>query len=252
MLLTRIIPCLDIRDGRVVKGVRFHEIKDAGSPPELAERYEKEGADEIVLLDISATPEGRKTQLDVVERVRERIALPLTIGGGVRDIDSATALLDAGADKISVNTAAVMRPSLLGELADRFGCQCVVLALDAKKRESGAAWEVVVESGKKKTGLDAVEWARVAVRMGAGEILLTSWDRDGTKGGYDLELITAVSNAVNVPVIASGGAAKPEDMALAVKAGASAVLAASIFHYGEYTVSELKKELAKTGVEVRR
>lgn len=251
MLAIRIIPCLDVRDGRVVKGIRFQNLRDAGSPPELAEFYEKDGADELTMLDISATPEGRKTRLDVVRKIRERIALPLCVGGGVRTADEAAALLDSGADKVGVNTAAVERPQLLEEMAARFGRQCTVIALDAALKPQGG-WEVVVESGKKRTGIDAVEWAKEAVKRGAGEILLTSWDRDGTKSGYDLELVSAIAGSVEVPVIASGGAASAEHMAEALRAGASAVLAASIFHYGEYSILGLKEKLSEMGFEVRR
>ena len=249
MLTVRVIPCLDVRDGRVVKGVRFQGLQDAGDPPELASRYELEGADELVLLDVSATPEGRGHAVRTVQAVRRRIGIPLTVGGGVRSAEDAGRLLDAGADKVSVNTAAVERPALLGEIAWRFGSQCAVLALDAAAREGG--WEVVVKSGRERTGLDAVEWARTAVAHGAGEILLTSWDKDGTKSGYDLALIAAVAHAVPVPVIASGGAATPEHLAEAVAAGADAVLAASIFHYEEHTVGSLKRALAARGIPIR-
>jgi len=251
MLAVRIIPCLDVRDGRVVKGIKFQGLRDAGDPAELAAEYERQGADEITLLDVSATPEGRRTACDTVRRVRAALCLPLTVGGGVRDIDSARALLDAGADKVGVNTAAVRRPELLSEMAREFGCQCTVLAIDAAGRDGGG-YEVVVQSGGERTGMEAVEWARRACELGAGEILLTSWDRDGTKSGYDLELLGAISETVGVPVIASGGASNAEHMAQAVRSGADAVLAASIFHYGEYTVADLKSELAGMGVEVRR
>jgi imidazoleglycerol phosphate synthase cyclase subunit len=251
MLTVRIIPCLDVRDGRVVKGVRFQGLRDAGSPPELAAAYEEQGADEITLLDVSATPEGRATAAETVRRVRAGLSLPLTVGGGVKSCDDAGRLLDAGADKVGVNTAAVERPELLDELSARFGCQCTVLAIDAARNPDGA-FEVVTLSGKRRTAIDAVEWAKEAVSRGAGEILLTSWDRDGTRQGYDLELLAAISEKVTVPVIASGGAATPEHMVAAVDAGADAVLAASIFHYGEYTVAALKDELAARGVEVRR
>ncbi|MCP4677969.1 MAG: imidazole glycerol phosphate synthase subunit HisF [Deltaproteobacteria bacterium] len=250
MLTTRIIPCLDVRDGRVVKGIKFQGLRDAGSPPDLAEAYEKQGADEITLLDVSATPEGRATAVETVRKVRMRLSLPLTVGGGVKNTDNAGALLDAGADKVGVNTAAVERPDLLDELASRFGCQCTVLAIDAARTPEGS-FEVVTLSGKRRTGLDAVEWAQEAVSRGAGEILLTSWDRDGTKSGYDLELIKNISEVTEVPIIASGGAATPEHMVEAVRVGADAVLAASIFHYGEYSVADLKTVLAKNGVEVR-
>ncbi|GMV38608.1 MAG: imidazole glycerol phosphate synthase subunit HisF [Myxococcales bacterium] len=249
MLTVRIIPCLDVRDGRVVKGVRFQGLRDAGDPAELAEAYEAAGADELVVLDVSATPEGRGTQLDTVRRVRARLSIPLTVGGGVRTEDDAGALLDAGADKVAVNTAAVREPALLARLSERFGRQCTVLALDAAA--VGAGWEVVALSGRERTGKDAVAWAREAVRQGAGEILLTSWDRDGTRSGYDLALLEAVSLAVPVPVIASGGADSAAHMVEALRAGASAVLAASIFHDGDTTVAEVKRALAAAGLEVR-
>ncbi|MBI5525038.1 MAG: imidazole glycerol phosphate synthase subunit HisF [Deltaproteobacteria bacterium] len=304
MLAVRIIPCLDIRDGRVVKGVRFQSLRDAGSPEECAERYEAQGADEIVLLDVSATPEGRRTAVETVCRVRARLSIPLTVGGGVRTIDDAAALLDAGADKVGVNTAAVEDPSLLTRLADRFGRQCTVLALDAARNLEPSAishqpsaeignhrseitdrpgykgaffgpasealgtpdsaqatsgkqhsvlgrWEVVTLSGKKRTGIDAVQWAKDAAAAGAGEILLTSWDRDGTRSGYDLDLIRAVSSAVQVPIIASGGANTPDHLFEALVAGADAVLAASIFHDSDLTVGDVKRALAARGVEVR-
>lgn len=249
MLTTRIIPCLDVRDGRVVKGIQFQGLKDAGSPSELAANYELQGADEITLLDVSATPEGRSTARKTVRAVRNKLSIPLTVGGGVRIADDAAALLDAGADKVGVNTAAVVRPSLLDEMAARFGSQCTVLAIDAAKNDH--SYKVVTMSGKDRTDIDAVEWAREAVSRGAGEILLTSWDRDGTKTGYDLKLISIIADAVKVPIIASGGAATPLHMAEAVEAGADAVLAASIFHYGEYTVAKLKKTLSAMGLEVR-
>ena len=252
MLTVRVIPCLDVRDGRVVKGVRFQGLRDAGSPPELAGEYERQGADEITLLDVSATPEGRATAHVTVQEVRERLALPLTVGGGVKSADDAAALLEAGADKVGINTAAVRRPEVLDEMARRFGCQCTVLAIDAAMNEESGRFEVITLSGRENTGLDAVAWAREAVDRGAGEILLTSWDRDGTKDGYDLPLIRAVARTVDVPIVASGGAATAEHMAEAVAAGADAVLAASIFHYREVTVAELKDELAALGVEVRR
>ncbi len=250
MLTKRIIPCLDVRDGRVVKGIKFQGLRDAGSPPELAGAYEEQGADELCMLDVSATPSGRATRLDWVRKVRERLCIPLTVGGGVSSVDTAAALLEAGADKVGINTAAVKHPELLTEMADQFGCQCTVVAIDAASK-SDKGWEVVTLSGKNRTGIDAVEWATEAVARGAGEILLTSWDRDGTKSGYDLDLLSAISDAVNVPIIASGGAANPTHMVDAVTAGADAVLAASIFHYGEYTVSRLKQELREQGIEVR-
>jgi imidazoleglycerol phosphate synthase cyclase subunit len=231
--------------------VRFQGLRDAGSPPDLAEEYERQGADELTVLDVSATPEGRRTRADTVARIRERVGLPLTVGGGVRGIDDASALLDAGADKVGVNTAAVERPALLDELAARYGRQCTVLAIDAG-RDGHGRYEVITLSGKHRTGLGAVDWAREAAERGAGEILLTSWDRDGTREGYDLELIRAVAEAVDVPIVASGGAATAAHMAEAIRAGADAVLAASIFHFGEHTVAGLKDELAALGIEVRR
>jgi len=250
MLTARIIPCLDVKGGRVVKGVKFKNLRDAGDPAELARAYEEQGADELVLLDVSATLDGRQTQLEWVRRVRAGISIPLSVGGGVRTIDDAAALLEAGADKVGINTAAVRNPALLGQMAATFGSQCTVLALDAAKTESGS-WDVVVRSGRERLEQDAVEWARTAAERGAGEILLTSWDRDGTREGYDLELLSAISKAVGVPVIASGGASTPEHLLEALRAGADAVLAASIFHYGEYTVGVLKEFLKNNQVEVR-
>ncbi|MDX2175685.1 MAG: imidazole glycerol phosphate synthase subunit HisF [Candidatus Sumerlaeia bacterium] len=250
MLTRRIIPCLDVRDGRIVKGVRFQNLRDAGDPAERAAAYEAQGADELVVLDVSATPEGRRTRYDTVRAVRGALSIPLTVGGGVRSDDDAGRLLEAGADKVGVNTAAVVDPSLIGRIATRFGSQCAILALDAAAAGPGR-WEVVVESGKKRTGIDALEWARRAADLGAGEILLTSWDRDGTRSGYDTELLAAISAAVRVPVIASGGAATPDHLLEALRAGADAVLAASIFHDGEYTVADLKRQLASNGVTVR-
>lgn len=250
MLLPRVIPCLDVKDGRVVKGVRFQGLRDAGDPVELAAAYADQGADELVVLDVSATPEGRGHALEVVKAVRNVLPLPLTVGGGVREIGDAEALLEAGADKVATNTAAVARPDLLDELAGRFGCQCTVLALDAARGDGG--WEVVVRSGRDRTGMDAIGWAEEAVSRGAGEILLTSWDRDGTGSGYDLDLLATMRAAVPVPIIASGGADGPRHMVEALTAGADAVLAATIFHDGHTTVANLKAELAGLGVEVRR
>ncbi len=250
MLAVRVIPCLDCKDGRVVKGVRFQGLRDAGSPPELARHYENQGADELVVLDVSATPEGRKTAYETVRLVRAELSIPLTVGGGVRRIEDAAALLMAGADKVSINTAAVERPTMLTEMARTFGAQCTILALDAARASRGG-WEVVVRSGRERTGLDAVEWARRAQDLGAGEVLLTSWDRDGTRSGYDLELLTAVSRAVTVPVIASGGAAHPAHLVEALQAGADAVLAASIFHDSDFTVGAVKTAIAQAGFEVR-
>lgn len=251
MLTRRIIPCLDCRDGRVVKGVRFQQLRDAGSPVELAAAYELQGADEIVILDVSATPEGRANQVETVAAVRERLSIPLTVGGGVRTVADAARLLDAGADKVAVNTAAVRAPEILTELAERFGRQCTVLAIDAARRPAADGWEVVVHSGEQRTGGDAIAWAVAGAERGAGEILLTSWDRDGTRAGYDLELVAAVAQVTPVPIIASGGASGPEHLADGLLAGADAVLAASIFHFGDYTVEQLKRFLRERGVEVR-
>ena len=249
-LTPRLIPCLDIKDGRVVKGIKFQGLRDAGDPVSLARAYARQGADELVLLDVSATPEGRGHGVAVVEAVRTAVAIPLTVGGGVRTVEDAGRLLDAGADKVGVNTAAVADPDVLSRLAEKFGTQCVVLALDAAETESG--WTVVVRSGRDRTGLDAVAWAATAEAKGAGEILLTSWDRDGTGGGYDLPLIRAIRDAVNIPVIASGGAANAGHLAEALSAGADAVLAASIFHDGQATVHDVKADLREVGVVMRR
>jgi len=249
MLTARIIPCLDVSHGRVVKGIRFQDLRDAGDPAERAALYERQGADEIVILDVSATPEGRGNQVETVARVRARLGIPLTVGGGIRTIDDAGALLEAGADKVSVNTAAVHRPALLSEIALRFGRQCTVLAIDAACR--GGGFEVLVKGGREGTGMDALEWARAGTSRGAGEILLTSWDRDGTRAGYDLALTRAVAAAVRVPVIASGGAATPEHLKEAFDAGADAVLAASIFHDDDMSVGDVKRALAALGVHVR-
>jgi imidazole glycerol-phosphate synthase subunit HisF len=249
MLTRRIIPCLDVSHGRVVKGIRFQALRDAGDPAERAALYEEQGADEIVILDVSATPEGRGNQVETTRRVRERLGIPLTVGGGIRVLEDAQVLLEAGADKVSINTAAVHRPEILSEIAEHFGRQCTVLAIDAARRDDG--FEVLVKGGREGTGIDAIEWAREAVGKGAGEILLTSWDRDGTREGYDLELTRKVAGAVRVPVIASGGAAGPEHLKQAFDAGADAVLAASIFHDDELTVADVKRALAKLGVPVR-
>ncbi len=251
MLAHRVIPCLDVDAGRVVKGVRFQGLRDAGDPAERAAAYEAQGADELVLLDVSATPEGRGNALETVRRVRRVLSIPLTVGGGIKALIDAQRLLEAGADKVSVNTAAVSDPSILDAMATAFGSQCTVLAIDAAAKDHGG-WEVVVRSGKERTGIDAIDWARAAVSRGVGEILLTSWDRDGTRSGYDLALLTAISQAVTVPVIASGGAAHPAHLADALGAGAAAVLAASIFHDGDYTVGDVKRVLAERGYEVRQ
>jgi len=251
VLTRRIIPCLDVRDGRVVKGIRFAGLRDAGDPVEQANRYEAQGADEIIILDVSATPEGRSTAVQTVQAVRAVLSIPLAVGGGVRTIDDALALLAAGADKVGVNTAAVDRPEVIRELADRVGTQCVVIAIDAARRTDGDGWEVVTRSGTNRTGIDAVGWARRAESLSAGEVLLTSWDQDGSREGYDSDLLRAVTSAVKLPVIASGGADSADHMAAAFDAGADAVLAASIFHDGDLTVLDVKRSLAGCGVEVR-
>ncbi len=252
MLSVRVIPCLDIRDGKVVKGVRFQNLNESGDPVALAARYALEGADELVLLDVSATVEGRETALETVRAVRLELPIPLTVGGGVNSLGRALALLENGADKVSVNSAAVDRPGLLAGLAERFGTQCVVLAVDvAAGANTSSGYEVIVRSGTTRTGIDAVEWAKEGSARGAGEILLTSIERDGTREGYDLGLISAVREAVAVPIIASGGASFPEHMAEAVGAGADAVLAASIFHEEEWTVHNVKCRLDDLCVRVR-
>ena len=246
----RIIPCLDVKGGRVVKGVRFRDLRDAGDPVELASAYEEDGADELVFLDISATEEQRKPLYGLIRDVAGSITIPFTVGGGVSSLEDFGRLLDSGADKVSVNTAAVREPSMIGRAAREYGSQAVVVAIDARRRGPGS-WEVYVVGGKEPTGMDAVEWARRAASLGAGEILLTSIDRDGTKLGYDLELTAAVASAVDVPVIASGGAGAPRHFLEAFMAGADAALAAGLFHYGELTVRDLKAYLAANGVEVR-
>lgn len=256
-LARRLIPCLDVRDGRVVKGIRFSNLRDSGDPAERARHYEREGADEIVILDVSATPEERSHQCETVEAVRAVLSIPLTVGGGVRSVADAAALLDAGADKVAVNTAAVLQPDLISELANRFGRQCTVVAIDAARvsdltHNEDPAWRVVVRSGSDRRPLSVEAWAREAESRGAGEILLTSWDRDGTREGYDLDLIRRVREVINLPVIASGGASSPEHLLQALETGADAVLAASIFHEGEWSCSALKDRLAAAGVEVRR
>ncbi len=261
MHLKRVIPCLDVDAGRVVKGTNFVDIRDAGDPVELAAHYDAEGADELVFLDITATSDKRHTVVELARRVADDVFIPFTIGGGIRSAADAQGVLDAGADKVSVNSAAVARPELIGELAEVFGAQCVVLAIDCKRRGATRlegrsvrrhTWEVYVAGGRTATGVDVVDWAREGVERGAGEILLTSMDRDGTTDGYDLGLTRAVSEAVGVPVIASGGAGQLEHLAAALHAGADAALAASIFHYGTYRVSEAKEHLAAAGIPVRR
>lgn len=254
-LACRVIPCLDVSAGRVVKGVQFKNLVDQGDPAEAALRYAEQGADEIVFLDITAAPERRGTDLEWVRRTAEQVFVPLTVGGGVRSVEDGRELLKAGADKVGLNTAAVARPELLAELAHTFGSQCVVLSVDGRRRsetdESASGWEVVTQGGRSATGLDLVEWVRRGVELGAGEILLTSIDADGTQGGYDLEQIRAVVRAVDVPVIASGGAGTPEHLAAALEAGAAAVLAASIFHHQTHTVAEVKERLAAAGFPMR-
>ena len=251
MLTARIIPCLDVSNGVVVKGINFKNLRNVGSPPDLAALYEAQGADELVFLDISATPEGRSNQKEMVKEVRDVLSIPMTVGGGIRSADDAQVLLEAGADKVAVNTAAVENPEILSEMASRFGRQCTILALDAARKEDSEGFEVVVYSGKKRTGIDALEWAKEAEARGAGEILLTSFDKDGTRSGYDLELLKAISAVVNIPIIASGGAANPGHLVEALDAGASAVLAASIFHDSDYTVATVKEHLAEQSVSVR-
>jgi cyclase len=253
VLTKRIIPCLDVKNGRVVKGTSFAGLRDAGDPVELAAFYYQQGADELVFLDITATPEERKTMVSVVERIAEAIFIPFTVGGGLRDIDDMRRVLMAGADKVSVNTAAVLKSTMIREAADKFGSQCIVVAIDAKRIKSQEPqWEVYIYSGQKPTGIDAIVWAEKAVELGAGEIMLTSIDTDGHRAGYDVELTRAISEAVSVPVIASGGAGTPEDLYQALVVGkADAVLAASIFHYGTYSIRETKQYLAEKGIPVR-
>lgn len=254
-LATRVIPCLDVTDGRVVKGVNFVDLRDAGDPVEMAATYDREGADELVFLDITASSDGRETMVDVVRRTADQVAIPFCVGGGLREVDDARRMLRAGADKVTFNTAAVRRPELLAEAADAFGSQSVVVAVDARRRDPddpARGWEITTHGGRRPTGVDAVDWAVRATTGGAGEVLLTSMDRDGTKQGFDLELLRAVTDAVDVPVIASGGAGTAEHMAEGVVEGrASAVLAASIFHFGELRVAEVKAVMAAAGVTVR-
>jgi cyclase len=255
MLAKRIIPCLDVTAGRVVKGVNFVQLRDAGDPVEIARRYDGEGADELTFLDITASSDARDILLHMIEAVAECVFIPLTVGGGVRKVDDVRRLLNAGADKISINTAAVQNPQLVADASGRFGAQCIVVAIDARRRtadDPGQGWEVFTHGGRTATGIDAIEWARRVTGLGAGEILLTSMDRDGTKAGFDLELTRAVADAVSVPVIASGGVGSLQHLADGIKIGrADAVLAASIFHYGEYTVREAKAFLAQQGITMR-
>ena len=251
MLAKRIIPCLDVTGGRVVKGTKFLNLRDAGDPVECAREYDRQGADELVFLDITASSDDRKTMVDVVERTAEKVFMPVTVGGGIRTVEDVRRMLRAGADKVSVNTAAIQNPDLVRAGSERFGSQCIVVAIDAKfKREGG--WEVYSHGGRKPTGLDAVEWAKKVVALGAGEILLTSMDADGTNAGYDVRLTRAISQAVNVPVIASGGAGSLEHLLEVLTLGcADAVLAASIFHFGKYQVADVKKYLSERKIRVR-
>ena len=252
MLAKRIIPCLDVTGGRVVKGVNFVELRDAGDPVEIAARYNEQGADELTFLDITATSDGRDLILHIIEAVASQVFIPLTVGGGVRTVADVRRLLNAGADKVSFNSAAVADPQVIRDASDKYGAQCIVVAIDAKARAGGGGWEVYTHGGRKNTGLDAVQWAARMAEMGAGEILLTSMDRDGTKIGFDLELTRAVSDAVPVPVIASGGVGALQHLSEGIRlGGADAVLAASIFHYGEFTVAQAKALMAHDGIPVR-
>ncbi len=255
-LAVRIIPCLDVDDGRVVKGINFENLRDAGDPVELAAAYDREGADELTFLDVTASSSGRATMLEVVKRTAEQVFIPLTVGGGVRSVADVDVLLRAGADKVAVNTAAIGRPELLAELSRRFGSQCIVLSVDARTVPDGlqptpSGWEVTTHGGRRGTGMDAIEWAARGADLGVGEILLNSMDFDGTKAGFDLRMLRAVRGAVTIPVIASGGAGAKEDFAPAVVAGADAVLAASVFHFGELTIGEVKAAMAAEGIVVR-
>lgn len=254
-LAKRIIPCLDVDDGRVVKGVQFVDIRDAGDPIEVAKRYDQQGADEITFLDITATHHDRDTMVHVVEAVASQVFIPLTVGGGIRTTNDIRRMLNAGADKVGINSAAVKNPEFVREAAEKFGSQCIVVAIDAKRvsaENESSRWEIFTHGGRTSTGLDAVEWAKKMVAYGAGEILLTSMDKDGTKSGFDLELTSAISESVAVPVIASGGVGKLQDLTDGIKLGkADAVLAASIFHFGEHTVEEAKQQMASQGIEVR-
>lgn len=252
MLTKRIVPCLDVNMGRVVKGINFVNLKDVGDPVSIAEAYNKEGADEIVFLDITATHEGRKTMIDVVRKTAEKVFIPLTVGGGIRDLEDFKNILRAGADKVSVNSAAIRNPELIKNAADRFGSQCVVVAVDAKMREDKTGWNVVINGGRIDTGLDAVQWAKKAEGLGAGEILLTSMNTDGTKGGYDIMLTKAITEAVNIPVIASGGCGTLEHFyEVFANSGADAALAASLFHYRELSIKQVKEYLKEKNIEIR-
>jgi cyclase len=252
MLVRRIVPCLDIKDGRVVKGIRFVELRDAGDPVELARAYEESGADELVFLDITATVEGRKATREVVRAVAEELTIPFAVGGGTSSVDDIRALLRAGCDKVSLNSAAVRTPNVLQAAAAEFGSQCVMLAIDARRASNGGSWEVVIDGGRTATGLDAIEWAQRGTQLGAGEILLTSMDRDGTKSGFDIELTRAVHDAVDVPVIASGGAGSADDFARVFEdARADAALAATLFHFDELAIPDLKEALRARGIPMR-
>ena len=253
MLTTRLIPCLDIRDGRVVKGIKFQDIRDAGDPVECAYRYQEGGADELVVLDISATLESRQNSLEVIQTIREVLNIPLTVGGGVRSLEDVRALLETGADKVSINSAAVARPQMINDIAQLAGKQCTVVAIDAAK--ANGVWQVLTHSGKRRAGLMALEWAQMIESLGGGELLLTSWDRDGTRSGYDLDLLSAMRSVTRLPIIASGGAASAKHMIEAIDAGADAVLAASIFHDGETSCNQLKIDIQqkykRTDIKVR-
>ena len=252
MKVARVIPCLDVAEGRVVKGTNFVDLRDAGDPIELAARYDLEGADELVFLDITASSDNRDTTIDMVHRIAEQVYIPFTVGGGIRTLEDARRMLRAGADKVSVNTAAVQRPELISEIAAEFGAQCVVCAIDARRRQPDGGWEVYLHGGRTPTGIDAIEWAIEAVRLGAGELLLTSMDRDGTREGFDVELTRAISDVVNAPIIASGGVGTLEHLSDGViQGGADAVLAASIFHFREHTVAEAKAAMTAAGITVR-
>ena len=251
MLARRIIPCLDVKDGRVVKGINFLALRDAGDPVEQAAAYDAQGADEICYLDISASPEGRSTLLDVVARTADQVFAPLTVGGGVRTVDDAERLLDAGADKIAINTAAIRTPELIAACAARFGSQAIVVAIDAKRTPAPASWEVYSHGGRTPEGLDALAWCRRVAELGAGEILLTSMDRDGTGAGYDTDLLAAVAGSVSIPLIASGGVGVLAHLAAGLEAGADAVLAASTFHFGQHTIGQAKAFLADRGLQIR-
>lgn len=250
-LAKRVIPCLDVAAGRVVKGINFKDLVDAGDPVELAKKYDLEGADELTFLDISASIEERATTLEIVRRTAEQVFIPLTVGGGIRSAENVNELLRAGADKISINTAAIARPDLINEISDRFGNQVLVLSVDARRAESKSGFEVTTHGGRQSSGLDALAWVEEGIRRGAGEILLNSMDADGTKSGFDIEMLRAVREISSVPLIASGGAGKIADFALAIAAGADAVLAASVFHFGHFTIRDVKKDLEKCGFPIR-